>query len=447
MQSSTTPAVCQPGAVAVALSSALDDAAELRSFLPADLDLEGTARTMRALCRRREVRNAFDLLRLCLAYAVCEGSLRDVSAWFGLRALGRLSKTAVRKRLRHSVRWLGHLLLTWLHIPTGDMEGMRGVRVRLVDATVVSRPGSRGTDWRVHLSLDLGRVCLDGIEVTDAHGAETLARFPVQPGEIRLADRGYAHARGLGPVLQADGQVVVRMNWQNLRLETQEGERVHVAAWLRELARSSDTSPQEQTVWLPTPQGRFALRLIAQPLAPEQAEAARNRARQRAKHKRHTVDPRTLLAAGFVLLLTNLPAEPWPAPRVLALYRLRWQIEIHIKRLKSLLGLDNLRAKDTELAQAYLLSKLLGALLVEGLIRQVRKAQPQWWTAAQQPVNLGRLFRLAWLMLVRAVAGTLTRSLLLARLPDLRRSLCDEPRRRHPQWLLGQSCLHGESGC
>ena len=447
MQSSTMPAVCQPKAVAAALSAALDDAAELRSYLPAGLDLEGTARAMGALCRRREVRSAFDLLRLCLAYAVCEESLRDVAAWFSLRDLGHLSKPAVRKRLCHCVHWLGHLLATLLRIRACDAGAFRGVRVRLMDATVVSRPGSRGTDWRVHLSLDLGQGCLDGIEVTDAHGAETLVRFPVQPGEIRVGDRGYAYARGLGPVLQAEGQVVVRMNWQNLRLETEEGQRVDVARWLCKAFDPSSTVSQEQAAWLPTPQGRFAMRMIAQPLEPEQAEAARCRARQRANDKRHAVDPRTLLAAGFVLILTNLPAERWSAAQALALYRLRWQIEIHIKRLKSLLGLDNLRAKDTELAQAYLLSKLLGALLVEGLIHQVRTAQPDWWTDAQQPVNLGRLTQLAWLVLAHAIAGTLTRSMILDRLRDLRRSLCDEPRKRLPQWLVGQSFLQEQSGC
>lgn len=46
---------------------------------------------------------------------------------------------------------------------------------------------------------------------------------------------------------------------------------------------------------------------------------------------------------------------------------LRWQIECAFKRLKSLLDLDELRAFDSALAQTYLLAKLLGAILVDGL--------------------------------------------------------------------------------
>ena len=66
-------------------------------------------------------------------------------------------------------------------------------------------------------------------------------------------------------------------------------------------------------------------------------------------------------------MVTDLDAECLPAVQALELYRLRWQIELVFKRLKSLLGLGNLRAKNGALARTYLLSKLLGALLVEEL--------------------------------------------------------------------------------
>ena len=39
-----------------------------------------------------------------------------------------------------------------------------------------------------------------------------------------------------------------------------------------------------------------------------------------------TLDPRSLLAAGFVVLATSLDAETYPADELLAMYRLRWQI-------------------------------------------------------------------------------------------------------------------------
>jgi hypothetical protein len=447
MKCNTVPAVCQ----AVEESSdrfvrPTDGWTELLQHLPADLDLEATAHACGALLRRRQVQRAADLLRLILAYAVCDAPLRLAASWYTMSDLGRLSKTAVRQRLKHSVAWLGRLVAALLPLPPAGEAAWPAVRLRLLDATAISRPGSQGTDWRVHLSLDLGQDRLAGIELTDAHGAETLARFPVQEDEIRVGDRGYAHASGLGPVLEAQGHIVVRMNWQNLPLEDSAGQRWDVAAWLQGFPAAA-SEPQEQALWLPTPQGRFAVRLVACPLPPERAEEARRRARQRARKKKHVVDQRTLLAAGFVLVLTNLPAESWSAAQVLMLYRLRWQIELHIKCLKSVLNLDGLRVQDPEMAQAYLLAKLLAALLTQDLHQQIHLLHPDWWTDRQRPINRWHLTRLAWQVLAIAIIGPLTWTLVISHLIDVRRLVCDEPRKRSPQWLIAQRFLHGMPSC
>jgi hypothetical protein len=59
------------------------------------------------------------------------------------------------------------------------------------------------------------------------------------------------------------------------------------------------------------------------------------------------------------------------AKAICALYRVRWQIEIAIKRWKSLLDVGQLRAKEgSPLAEVWLLGKLLYALLVERRARR-----------------------------------------------------------------------------
>ena len=49
---------------------------------------------------------------------------------------------------------------------------------------------------------------------------------------------------------------------------------------------------------------------------------------------------------------------------VLALYRLRWQIELAFKRLKSLAGLDLLPARSAALGRAWIAAKLIIATLI-----------------------------------------------------------------------------------
>jgi len=51
-----------------------------------------------------------------------------------------------------------------------------------------------------------------------------------------------------------------------------------------------------------------------------------------------------------------------------ALYRLRWQVELAFKRLKGQLRLDDLQPKEPRLARACLVAKLILALLAEQLV-------------------------------------------------------------------------------
>ena len=81
-------------------------------------------------------------------------------------------------------------------------------------------------------------------------------------------------------------------------------------------------------------------------------------------------------AAGHVLLLTSLDPLEYPAKRVGALYRLRWQVEIAFKRLKSLLHLDALRAKDPELARAWIFTNLIAAFMIDDMVQHTLDSPP-----------------------------------------------------------------------
>jgi hypothetical protein len=412
--------------------------------LPAGYDLEASAQKTKALLRRREVKSAGDLLRLVFAYAVCDWSLRLVGAWSTLIGVGALSDVAVLKRLRGCRIWLGSLIATILKERRVGLVRKPGVRLRIMDGTVVSRPGSTGTDWRLHLSLDLGNLCLDGVEVSDAHTGENFVHCPTQPGDIRLGDRGYGYANSMGPVLAAGGWLVVRISWQNPVLEDQAGQQIDIPRLLKAM---KNQSLKEQPVFLPTQQGRFGLRLLIAALPQEAADKARHRLRQRKQKKGKTPDQRTLLAAGFTILLTNLPAKDWPSKQVFHLYRLRWQIELFIKRLKSILHCNQLRAQDPQLTQVYLLGKILAALLLDDCLQQVKGRCPAWFRSVQRPPSMWRLTSLFFEGLLNSVRGTITLEMVLVALPRLQRYLCAAPRKRTQQLAQARSIFSSLSGC
>lgn len=347
----------------------------LLSMLPAKVDLEASARDKGALLRRRVIQSAETLLRLALAYC-CGLSLRQTSCWAHLQGLGKLSQVGVMKCLRRSAAWLEFLVVTKL-AERAECRQIQGLRLRLVDATTVSAPGSQGTDWRVHLGFDLGSLTIDAVELTGAEGGESLSRFQVGAREVLIGDRGYAHRRGLWSVRQAGGDFLVRSTWQNLPLQTLGGESF-------DLLRAARSLPEGEV-------GEFAVQTVATRKVPamtarmiilrkseEAAEQAREKIRKEARKKGRAVDPKTLEAAGYIFLLTSLPAAQLKASEVLELYRFRWQVELAFKRLKSLWDLGSVPAKDPDLARAYIYAKLLIAVLVEDLTQEVLRATPPW---------------------------------------------------------------------
>jgi hypothetical protein len=249
----------------------------------------------------------------------------------------------------------------------------------------------------------------------------------------------------MGPVLAGGSGLVVRINWQSVPLQYQAGDKVDLIAFLRSI------SPQqpvvEKNVWMQTPQGRFPLRLIVAMLPQEAADRARQRVRKAYRKKGKTPDARTLFAAGFTMVVSNLALELWPADQVLSLYRLRWQVELLFKRLKSLLHLDHLRAHDPQLAQTYLLGKLLSALLLDRLTHQVRRLCPEWFQSLERPVSVWRLTAFLYDSFRHLVRGEITLGKLFQALPHLGRFLCNSPRRRPQQLAHATSFLRRLSFC
>ena len=73
----------------------------------------------------------------------------------------------------------------------------------------------------------------------------------------------------------------------------------------------------------------------------------------------------------YIMVMTSLGKEVSPA-QVLELYRLRWQIEIAFKRLKSLFEYNELPSKNSQSVKAWFYGKLLLAALCETLVNAGR---------------------------------------------------------------------------
>ena len=76
------------------------------------------------------------------------------------------------------------------------------------------------------------------------------------------------------------------------------------------------------------------------------------------------------------MLATSLPAEEWSVEALFALYRLRWQIELAFKRLKSLLHMDRLPAVTEKGARSWIYAHLVVALLADASSQDFLDSSP-----------------------------------------------------------------------
>ena len=340
--------------------------------------LDASARASGALTRRRGVRDGASLLRLGFGYGPCGMSLREAAAWAQMQGIAEVSDVALLKRLRGAADWFGSLAGQALagRAQAGDI-GSRPLR--LVDGTVLTAPGSQGADWRLHMGYDPVGCRFTDFELTDGNGAERLERFPAVAQEIRIADRGFGHRPdGLRALAEGPGDYLVRVHWRGLHWLDAQGERFDLMGFLRDLGEADSG---EARIRIGRGKGRagwqpFAARLVALRLPQDKVEAAQARIGKDNRRKGRAVQPETLEAAAHVLLLTSLDPEDYPPARIGALYRLRWQVELAFKRLKSLLNLDALRAKDKGLARAWIYTNLLAAFLIEDMARPPPDSPP-----------------------------------------------------------------------
>lgn len=330
--------------------------------------IAASARAAKAFRRARGVPDAAALLRLVLAYCLRHGGLRSTASWASAVGLADISNVALLNRLRGCGDWLAALV--GFLLAAAAPAASRSRLIRLIDATVVPKAGAAargGTGvWRIHSAFDLPAERFSFFALTDEREGERFDRIAVAPGEIRVADRLYMQPDRIAAVLAASGDVVVRTGWRNAAWRDGAGAPLDMIDLLH---GNAERGLIDRPIWIARRGDAppLALRLVAVKKPPQAAAAARRRARQEARRGEHQIAPATLAAADWLILVTSLPPETYPAADILALYRLRWRIELAFKRLKSLVGLNKPPGTDPRSARAYVLAHLLMILLIEPL--------------------------------------------------------------------------------
>jgi len=344
---------------------------------------EAKAVELGAVRRLRGFDSVGALLRVLLIHLADGCSLRETAVRARAGGLAAVSDVALLKRLRGCAawfEWMARQMAADMALPLAALAPLPARRVRLIDGSSVCEPGATGSTWRLHYALNLHTLSCDEVHVTQADVGESLTHFDIRAGDVIMADRGFAKRPSLRYAVQCQADVVLRAGLSHLPLHEHCGQPLDMLPRLRTLAVGQAA---EWPAHVQDEVGTIALRVCAYKKTLAQTLAAQQAIEQEARKKGRSVQPKTLEAAGYVIVVTTL-TEP-SAAQIMELYRRRWQIELAFKRLKSLLQLGHLKKTDKEGAKAWLQGKLLVACLIEKLILTAERFSPWGYVTAADP--------------------------------------------------------------
>lgn len=324
----------------------------------------------------RKLRNFKDeesIIRTLLLHLANGYSLRETVTRAKISGLANVTDVALLKRLQCSEYWLKELSLCLLRERGTlgiNIDENKHVQMRLVDGTHVKEPGKTGSQWRIHYSLKLPDLHCDYFKLTESEGQETgesFKQFPVRKGDCIIGDRGYSTAQGITYLDKKGAYSLVRINTNALILYSRSKKKFDLLEAVSSLQEEHKVG--EWHVKISVNNHDFIDGRLCVIRKSEIASAiAIKKLLRKSSKKQESIKPNTLEFAKYIIVFTTLPSEWFTVNAVLEWYRLRWQIELIFKRLKSLTGFGHLPKHDERSSRAWLYGKLLVGLLIEKLI-------------------------------------------------------------------------------
>jgi len=345
------------------------------------LDVEALARQSGFLERSPRKIPILKFLEAVLALAPeSDLSLEHIASVIGLAADTTYSKQALSQRLDHPLQpFLARLITALFGQLSQEVQTNLALapfqRVLLHDSTVEKLPshlahlfpGSGNQHGQNCAALKIQWVCdlknssalqvsLSGFTRNDQAAAPDILDV-AQPGDLVIRDLGYLTSQVLAQFVQRLIFFLTRYKHGIHLYDPPTGQPLDLPRLL-----STQRCLDRQVLLGPE---RAPMRLVALPVPEEVANLRRHRAKNSAQ-RRHRSAPSQmhLFLMGWNIFLTNVPASIWSPKNLVAVYRLRWRVEIVFKTWKSHLGLRRLNCRTAALVQLSVMTKLLFCVMV-----------------------------------------------------------------------------------
>lgn len=335
---------------------------------------EAAAKAEGALQRQgRHIKTPKDLLRVLVLYGTEGKSYGMTAAILQITEEMPLTKNAVYERVLGSWKWLKwmceHLCQEAGFLPAVP-QWLKDYRVCLVDASNASVPGSTGADYRLHYMVEMFSLKMTEHHLTTAAEGETLTRYQnIQPKDLLIGDRIYGTLKGISHVRDHGAEFLLRFKAKSFNLYDAERNLFDLDALLKQW---SPRKIIDQHLYCKIDNQYVPVRVCAiGKTVDEINQGERQTKRANGGKNRGKMTPLQEIYNRFVVVITSLP-DSISAEKVLELYRMRWQIELVFKRMKSIFDLGDLESRKEDAVYAWFYIKLLIAAICEALVNRGR---------------------------------------------------------------------------
>jgi hypothetical protein len=334
---------------------------------------EQKARELGAFTRSRNIKDVKDLLLVVFMYLTNTPSFGKTAAILRLGEDIHLNKNAVYERIGKSEAWLGWLCQNICR-RSGELaekpEWLEGKRVCLIDASDEAVYGSKGSDYRLHYGVDLFTLQMVEMHLTGIKNGEKAANFgSFGANDIVIGDRAYGTLQSIEYLVSRGSGFVLRSRSDAFVVYTAQKTRVELADYFEGLAEHESGEVQ---LYYKFGASYRPIRICATRKS-EEAERKGLESIKKTKNSkgRGEVSEKQELYNRYIIIAASLD-ESVKAAQITELYRMRWQIELVFKRLKSLFQYNEIPVKVECTARAWFYGKLLLAALCETIVNKGR---------------------------------------------------------------------------
>ena len=344
----------------------MESIARLMEELPKDYETD--SRTQGAFTSARGIKTPSDLMKLSIFHLHNESSLMEISEVARMTELGQVSDVAFMNRLAKCGDWfrsINEKIAAQSLIEYKKPKWMEGMTVVALDVSDVKEGGRSQKLYRLHYAIDIFKMSRVEYKITTNEVGESLCNFSPQPNHLQIGDRAYTTINGLEHCAAAGASYIMRLRKNSFTIRDENGEKLDMLALFATLKTEECL---DISAYATNAKGKkIPIRVCAKRKTPQAIEETQKKLKRKEQTRQRKMLEETKTYNEYIIVVTNLD-ENIPAKEILEAYRLRWQIEIYFKRLKSILGCGVLPKRREDSALAWFNGKLMIALLIETVI-------------------------------------------------------------------------------